>query len=76
MLVYGSLVFVGMVLPGYESGFQPSLAFFRIPWYVGMFIFVFEIWFVGWISESGAEVVSNFIPKGLGIPLGQGRQVL
>ena len=35
---------------------------------VGMFTLFFEIWFVGWISESGAEVVSRFIPKVLRIP--------
>ena len=35
---------------------------------VGMFILVFELWFVAWILESRAEVVSRFIPKGLGIP--------
>jgi len=28
----------------------------------------FEIWFFGWILESGAKVISRFIPKGLGIP--------
>ena len=30
MLVYGSLVVRGMVLMGYDIGFQPSLAFFQI----------------------------------------------
>jgi len=57
-----------MVLPSYDNGFQPSLSFFWMPWYVGMFISVFELWFAGWILESKAEVVSRFIPKGLGIP--------
>jgi len=32
MLVYGSLAFGGMVLSGYDSGFQPSLAFLWMPW--------------------------------------------
>ena len=27
----------------------------------------FELYFTGWISEFGAEVVSSFIPKGRGI---------
>ena len=68
MLVYGSLVFGGTVFSSYKSDFQPTLAFFRMPWYVGMFISVFELWFAGWISKSGAKVVSSSIPKGLGIP--------
>jgi len=68
MLVYGSLVVDGMVLSGYDSGFQPSLAFFSMPWYVAMFISVFELWFAGRISEFEVEVVSRLIPKGLGIP--------
>jgi len=29
MLVYGSLVVGGMVLSGYDSGFQPSFSFSR-----------------------------------------------
>jgi len=32
MLVYDSLSASGMVLLGYDNGFQPSLAFFRMPW--------------------------------------------
>ena len=44
MLVYGSLDISGMVFSGYDNGFQPSLAFFRMPWYVGMFILVLELW--------------------------------
>jgi len=40
MLVYGSLVVGGMVFPGYDSGFQPSLTSSWMPWYVGMFILV------------------------------------
>ena len=36
---------------------------------VGMFISIFKLWFARLISESRAEVVSMFIPKGLGIPL-------
>jgi len=46
MLVYGSLVVYGMVLSGYESGFHPSLAFFWMPWYVGMFISVLSFGFL------------------------------
>ena len=42
---YGSLVVGGMVLSGYDSGFQPSLAFFWMPWYVGMFILVLSFGF-------------------------------
>jgi hypothetical protein len=68
MLVYGSLVVGGMVLSGYDSGFQPSLAFFWMPWCVGMLFLVLSFGLPGWISESGVEVVSRFIPKGLGIP--------
>jgi len=49
MLVYGSLVVSGMILLGYDNGFQPSLDFFGMASYVGMFISVFELWFVGWI---------------------------
>ena len=44
MLAYGSLVVSGMVLPGYDSGFHPILAFFQMPWYVRMFISVLELW--------------------------------
>jgi len=40
MLVYGSLAISGMVLLGYDSGFQPSLAFFWMSWYFGMLILV------------------------------------
>jgi len=47
MFVYGSLAIDGMVFPSYDNGFQHSLAFFQMPWYVGMFISVFELWFVG-----------------------------
>ena len=43
MLVYGSLAIGGMVFPSYDSGFQPSLTFIRMPWYVGMFIYVFKL---------------------------------
>jgi len=66
-MVYGSLAFRGMVLSGYDSGFQPSLAFFQMSWYVVMFISVFKLLFVEWILESRIEVISRFIPKGLGI---------
>jgi len=45
MFVYGSLVVIGMVFPSYDSSFQPSLAFFHIPWYVGMFILVLSFGF-------------------------------
>lgn len=45
MLVYGSLLVGGMVLPGYDSSFQPSLTFFQMPWYVGMFISVLNFGF-------------------------------
>ena len=68
MSVYGSLAVGGMVFPGYDSGFQPSLAFFKIPWCVGMLISVLSFGILRWISKSEAEVVSRFIPKGLGIP--------
>ncbi len=68
MLVYGYLVVGGMVLLGYDSVFQPSLAFFRMPWYVGMFIQFWNFGISRWILESRAEVVSWFIPKGPGIP--------
>ena len=68
MLVYGSLTLGGMVFLGYDNGFHPSLAFFQMPWYVGMFISFFELWFFVWILKSGEEVVSSSIPKGLGIP--------
>ena len=68
MLVYGSLVFGGMVFPGYDNGFQRSLAFFQMPWCVGMLISVLSFGIAEWISESGVEVVSRFIPKGLGMP--------
>jgi len=44
MFVYGYLTVDGMVLPGYDNGFQPRLAFFQMPWYVGMFILVLELW--------------------------------
>ena len=57
----------GTVLSGYVNGFQPSLAFFQMPWCWDVY-FNFEIWFFGWISESETEVVSRFIPKRLGIP--------
>jgi len=40
MLVYYCLAVGGMVFPGYDNGFHPSLAFFQMPWYVGMFILV------------------------------------
>jgi len=40
MLVYGSLVVDGMVLLDYDSGFQPSLSFFWMSWYIGMLISV------------------------------------
>ena len=59
MLVYGSLFVGGMVLLGYDRCVQPNLSFFQMPWYVGMFILIFELWFVGWILESGVEVVSK-----------------
>jgi len=68
MLVYGSLTVSGMVLPGYDSGFQPSLTFFWMPWYIGMFYLSFEIWFSIWISKCESKVVSRSIPKGLGVP--------
>ena len=44
MLVYGSLIVGDMVLSDYDSGFQPSLAFFQMPWYVGMFISILELY--------------------------------
>jgi len=54
MLVYGSLVVRGMVLMGYDSGFEPILAFLWMPWYFGMFISVLSFgsqdgfWNLGW----------------------------
>ena len=68
MLVYDSLVLGGMVLPGYDSGFHHKLSFFRIPWCVGMLISILSFGIFGWILESRVNVVSRFIPKGLGIP--------
>jgi len=56
-----------MVLTGCDIGFQPSLAFFSMPWCWDVY-FGFELWLFGWISESKVEVVSRFIPKGLGVP--------
>jgi len=67
-LVYGSLVVGGMVFPGCDSGFQPSLAFSWMPWCVGMLISVLSFAIAKWILEYKAEVVSRFIHKGLGIP--------
>ncbi len=68
MLVYGSLALDGMVLLDYDNGFEPSLAFFWMPWYVGMSILFWSFGIVGWISKSRVELVSRFIPKGLGNP--------
>lgn len=47
MLVYGSLVVGGMVFPGYDSGFQPSLAGFLMPWCWDIFFFGLDLLFFG-----------------------------
>jgi len=66
--MYSSLAIGGMVFPGYDSGFQPSLAFFQMAWCVWMLISVLSFGIARWISEYWVEVVSRFIPKGLGTP--------
>ena len=55
MLVYGSLVVAGMALSGYDSGFQPSLAFFWMPWYVGMFISILRFSFPDGFQNPGGR---------------------
>ena len=67
MLVYGSPSIGGMGFLGYDNGFHHSLSFFWMPWYVGMFISVLEIWNC-WMDFRKAEVVTRFVPKGLGNP--------
>jgi len=63
MLVYGSLVFDGMALSVSDNSFHPSLAFFRMPWYVGTFISVLELWNCwmdfGIYGEGGLKVHSQ-----------------
>ena len=66
--MYGSLAVDDMVLSGYDSGFQPRFAFFLDAMVCYDVYLDFELWFAGWILKSRVEVVSSFIPKGLGIP--------
>ena len=68
MLVFGYFFVGGMVLLGYDNGFRPFLDFLWMPWCVGILILVLSFGFSIWILESRVEVVSRFIPKGLGFP--------
>ena len=63
MLVYGSLVVGGIFLSGYDNGFQPSLAFFKIPWYVGIFISVLSFGFPDGFRNLGRRWSQSSFPK-------------
>ena len=53
MLVYGSLDIGGMVLPGYDSGFQHCLSFFRISMVLWDCFSVLSFGIAGWFRNLG-----------------------
>jgi len=61
--VYGSLVVGGMVFPGYNSGFQPNLVFFWMPWCVGMLILVLSFGIADGFQNPGQRWSQGSIPK-------------
>ena len=63
MLVYGSLVVCGMVLSSYDSGFKPSLSFFYMSWYVGMFILVLSFGLLDEFQNLGQMWSQGSFPK-------------